>query len=227
MIYGGQCKDRYHLLYEYLGNFIEGYNGVAKFAVLWISEPTHDTINGLYGLDKVFDSDPIISFQFIASFLREHQRALENSFVFMMGDHGLRHGSSRKTNIGEQEDYNPMLMLAVPRHLRSNDQLLLNMRINSRRHVSHFDVHATLVDILYVSKMSCFNNFDFYDFRFETLDRKEQVLFRQQLGEARGKRALSLLRPIKTDRSCLEMEIARSFCLCQETWQQVSNKDDI
>ena len=72
---------------------------------------------------------------------------LNNSFIFIMGDHGLRFGGVRWTKPGEIEDNNPAFFLVLPAHLRYNDNLVNNLRHNSRQLITHFDIHATLVNI--------------------------------------------------------------------------------
>ncbi|GMR43310.1 hypothetical protein PMAYCL1PPCAC_13505, partial [Pristionchus mayeri] len=42
----------------------------------------------------------------------------DNSFVFFMGDHGLRFGWYSKDPVGQRDVNNPMLMISVPRWLR-------------------------------------------------------------------------------------------------------------
>ncbi|VDK19705.1 unnamed protein product [Anisakis simplex] len=83
----------------------------------------------------------------------------------MIGDHGLRYGAQKDEDVGKFEDYNPMLMISVPKFLRQNDQLMKNMRKNARRHTSNFDVYATLVDIAKIGKQNAYQNWDYHDFR--------------------------------------------------------------
>ncbi|VBB31922.1 unnamed protein product [Acanthocheilonema viteae] len=144
--------------------------------------------------------------QYFADFFRKHVKNLDYSFVFLMGDHGLRFGSIRETVVGEAEDNNPLLTIALPKYLRSNKQLILNLKQNSRRHTSHFDFYATLYDIARYARKDNFQKWDEHDFRSE-------------FGETRGGiRAKSMLRPILYDRTCEEMEIPDEYCICERTW---------
>lgn len=78
---------------------------------------------------------------------------MENAFIFVMGDHGFRFGNYRYSRPGMVEDNNPALFIVLPKHLRYNNRLLANMRENARHLVSHFDLHATLVNIARVCCM--------------------------------------------------------------------------
>ena len=65
-----------------------------------------------------------------------------------MGDHGMRFGEARETKVGQIEDGNPLLFVAVPESLSNNKQLMDNLQTNSaERLISHFDVYTTLLDI--------------------------------------------------------------------------------
>uniref|UniRef100_A0A0R3S0V7 Sulfatase domain-containing protein n=1 Tax=Elaeophora elaphi TaxID=1147741 RepID=A0A0R3S0V7_9BILA len=195
--YTGECQEPYHKLLDYLSKFLEKYQGISKFVMIWLSLVAHNSANGLYRTDKYF-----------ADFFRQHINNLENSFVFLMGDHGLRFGDIRRTPLGETEDNNPLLMVALPKYLRSNEQLLMNLKQNSRRHTSQFDFYATLYDIARYARKDNFQKWDEHDFRSE-------------LGEKRGGiRAKSLLRPILYDRTCQEMEISDEYCICEQIWHK-------
>ncbi|VDN07997.1 unnamed protein product, partial [Thelazia callipaeda] len=198
--YKGECQKRHHKIMQYVDKFLDDYNGISKFAIVWFSRISHDSLNGLYHLDRYF-----------ADFFRKHVNNLNNSFVFMMGDHGLRFGKVRKTSVGGDEDNNP-LFVALPKSLRSNEQLVVNLKKNSRRHTSHFDFYATLYDIAQYSSQNHFTNWGEHNFRGE-------------LGEVRGGiRAKSILRPISYDRTCKEMEIKTEYCICKEFWRNISAK---
>ena len=75
-----QCKETYEVSLKYLGEFFDAYGPkVPKFSVVWLSYLGHDDINGLYRADNDF-----------AKFFVKYEDELKNSFVFFMGDHGLR-----------------------------------------------------------------------------------------------------------------------------------------
>lgn len=48
-------------------------------------------------------------FQNFANFFRKNAHNLNNSFLFVLGDHGLRFGEFRRTGTGFIEDNNPLL----------------------------------------------------------------------------------------------------------------------
>lgn len=75
---------------------------------------------------------------------------LKNSFLFILGDHGYRHGSIRQTQQGELEDNNPVAIVVVPERLRTNERLMSNLRQNARKLVTHYDTYATLHSIAVV-----------------------------------------------------------------------------
>uniref|UniRef100_A0A1I7VSA2 NUC domain-containing protein n=1 Tax=Loa loa TaxID=7209 RepID=A0A1I7VSA2_LOALO len=197
--YKGECQEPYHKLMNFVSKFLNEYNGISKFAMIWLSLIAHDSPNGLYRTDKYF-----------ANFFRKHVKDLNNSFVFLMGDHGIRFGNIRSTRPGQMEDNNPLFTVALPKYLRSNEQLILNLKQNSRRHTSQFDFYATLYDIARYARKDNFQKWDEHDFRNE-------------FGEIRGGiRAKSILRPISYDRTCEEMEIPEEYCICEQTWHKIN-----
>ncbi|VDM92884.1 unnamed protein product, partial [Litomosoides sigmodontis] len=196
--YMGECEERYHKALNYVTKFLNAYNGTSKFVMVWLARIAHNSASGLYRTDADF-----------ANFFRKHVNELANSFVFVMGDHGLRFGGIRRTPLGEIEDNNPLLMMALPKYLRSNKQLILNLKQNSRRHTSQFDFYATLYDIARYARKDNFQKWDEHDFR-------------EEFGAVRGGiRAKSMLRPILYDRTCEEMEIPDEYCICERIWHKV------
>ncbi|KAH7717004.1 Protein K03A11.4 [Aphelenchoides avenae] len=134
-----QCRGFHLYLLDYLKQFLDVYDDKPKFSITWL-DLAHDTPNGLYPFDDVF-----------LQFLNEYKAKLNNDFIYLMGDHGLRHGGIRATKQGELEDNNPAMVLAVPEHLRRNQNLMSNLNANSKQLVTHYDTYATLVNIARVS----------------------------------------------------------------------------
>uniref|UniRef100_A0A915PQ34 Uncharacterized protein n=1 Tax=Setaria digitata TaxID=48799 RepID=A0A915PQ34_9BILA len=205
--YIGKCKDTFHRIVDYAAEFLKIYENISKFAMIWLSNPAHDTVSGIYSIDE-----------FLANFFRNNMKLLDRSFIFLMGDHGARIDPIRSTRIGYLEDNNPMLVIAVPKYLRVNRQLMENLRMNSRKHTSHYDFYATLYDIAHTARQKHFQKWNMRNFTL--------TVFRQELGDKRGGiRARSLLRPISYNRTCDEMEIPDEYCLCKRLIRNISNEN--
>ncbi|VDK82954.1 unnamed protein product [Onchocerca ochengi] len=137
--YEGECQEDYHKIMDFSDKFLNEYNGISKFVLLWLT-------------------------------------------------------------------------VAVPQYLRSNEQLMLNLKKNSRRHTSHYDIYATLYDIARYARKESFQKWDEHDFS-------------KEFGKVRGGiRAKSILRPIQYDRTCEDMEIPDEYCICEKKWYKI---DDI
>ncbi|KAH7694080.1 Protein Y73F8A.35 b, partial [Aphelenchoides avenae] len=131
-----QCRGIHLYLLDYFKDFIDAYAGKPKFSLTWISYLSHDTPNGVYELDDQ-----------LLEILKDYKEKLSNSFLLLMGDHGLRFGKVRTTRQGEIEDNNPALVMTVPERLRSNKELMANLHANSKQLVTHYDTYATLLHI--------------------------------------------------------------------------------
>jgi hypothetical protein len=130
-----------------------------------------------------------------------------------MGDHGIRFTDIRRTEIGKIEDNNPMFTISVPSRLRTNSQLIENLRNNAQQLISHYDVYATLLDIALFAFESNFTNFE----QSNINDRIATVV-----GHGRGS---SLLRPILSSntRNCETLGIPSQFCICQMNSRTITN----
>ncbi|KAH7668165.1 Protein K03A11.4, partial [Aphelenchoides avenae] len=132
----GQCRGMHLYLFDYFKGFLDAYADEPKFSVMWPVDIAHGQVNGLYPVDDVF-----------LKMLKDYRAKLNNAFLFIMGDHGIHYTAIRNTKQGEIEDNNPALVVAVPEHLRKNTQLMANLKANSRQLTTHYDNHATWVNI--------------------------------------------------------------------------------
>ena len=115
---------------------------------------------------------------------------LNNTVMLFFGDHGMRYGPMRSTFLGRLEEHLPVLTLVLPDWLKtSQPDLLRNLHSNARKLTCNFDIYATLLDIIYIGQGYTYP-------------------------PAMGKYGTSLLRQIRSNRTCSELKIPESFCSC-------------
>ncbi|XP_071446730.1 uncharacterized protein [Hetaerina americana] len=135
---------------------------------------------------KVVDND-------IVSMLRRMWvgGALNNTVTIVMGDHGNRFDDIRSTVIGRVEERMPFFSISLPESLRRSHPHLLNgLILNQARLMSWFDMYELLMDI-------AMNNLG-------------QVSNVPRWGTV----GLSPFRPLPTNRTCREIGIPRTYCVC-------------
>ncbi|CAJ0564085.1 unnamed protein product, partial [Mesorhabditis spiculigera] len=132
----GKCIEEWALLLAYHSQFMRSYKKHPKFGLTWVTELAHNNANWLWYSDQIFEK-----------FFRDNEKALENSFVFFMGDHGLRFGQWLDTTLGKREINNPMLVVTVPKWLRGNKELMANLNHNSVKLLTHYDVTCGTIPV--------------------------------------------------------------------------------
>uniref|UniRef100_A0A914ZAL5 Uncharacterized protein n=1 Tax=Panagrolaimus superbus TaxID=310955 RepID=A0A914ZAL5_9BILA len=108
IMFNDSCREAHTYIMDYLKSFIKAYPDKPKFSISWMISLGHDHQNALSSSDDFF-----------YQFFKDNQKEFDNSFIFFMGDHGLRFGKVRETLVGEIEDNNPLLFLSVPKTLRT------------------------------------------------------------------------------------------------------------
>uniref|UniRef100_A0A7E4URI1 Sulfatase domain-containing protein n=1 Tax=Panagrellus redivivus TaxID=6233 RepID=A0A7E4URI1_PANRE len=164
------------ILIPQLERFLDAYPDHPKFSLTWNTYMAHDENNNLFQADALFND-----------FFTRNKKKFHNSFIFFMGDHGMRFGDIRRTMIGELEDSNPALMVVLPETIRKNSELVDTVVQNSEQLISHYDLFATFVDIANAKH----NN------------GKELVLH-----------GSSILQTLPQPRTCDRLRIPIEFCTC-------------
>ncbi|CAJ0946248.1 unnamed protein product, partial [Mesorhabditis belari] len=191
------CLEKFALQLQYISKFVNSYNGTNKFVLDWMSALSHDDPNDLFHADEAYES-----------FFRTNQKKFENAFIFFMGDHGPRFGAVPRTKLGRRELKNPLLHITVPKWLQSNEQLMSNLRENSLKLLTQYDVFATLLDILKYSPQS-----NYTDFSFIPMD------------ESKMNNGTSILRPLGpfSHRNCRNIPTDATYCLCEYRKERISD----
>uniref|UniRef100_A0A0K0DWQ2 Sulfatase N-terminal domain-containing protein n=1 Tax=Strongyloides stercoralis TaxID=6248 RepID=A0A0K0DWQ2_STRER len=191
-LHNSKCKGNLKYQFEYLEEFIKIYNNSKQFTFTWITNIAHEHLTGHYEYDN-----------YLKTFFKSNKKLFDNGFLILMSDHGFRLGSYRKTKIGTFEDKNPFLLISSPKDLRNNNsEVLKNLKINSNKHTSHFDIYATMLDILTEGGNTNFKNMSY--FNFTNIIKNDKI------------KGTSLLREINNERTCYQMEITSEYCLCRE-----------
>lgn len=170
-------------LLEHALRFIKTYHKLKKnyFGFFWESSITHDDINYDPKLDQILEKF------FIDIAL---SGALENAFMFVLSDHGIRWGKILTTHQGRLEERLPFLFIIPPRKwAKKYYSAHKNLKENAKKLTTPFDMHETLVDILN----------------------------RDYLNLTSFGRGVSLFRPVSLERNCDTAGIPPHWCTCQDT----------
>ena len=113
---------------------------VPYFIFSWMTDLTHDVMSNLQAADELFSQ----------RLLQLHQRGLlENTILFVMGDHGYRYLDIRSTLHGWYEDKLPTMWIKLPDTVTSSHPSWLEaLKYNSNELITPFDMHELLRDIL-------------------------------------------------------------------------------
>ncbi|KAH7967080.1 hypothetical protein HPB49_022285 [Dermacentor silvarum] len=176
---GSRLKTK--VLIRYLADVLKMNVNRSMFSYVWLSDVTHNNLKGI----KVID-------QPLEEFFRQLSDAgiFENTAVLFLSDHGNRIGPYRMSEIGRHEDKTPFCFLILPRRfLQEYPEAVVQLEVNQRRLVTHYDLHATLLSL---SKLPAFNP------------------------EPTNK-GLNVFTAIPPERTCADAFIAPEFCACTGT----------
>ncbi|KAK7466791.1 hypothetical protein BaRGS_00037107 [Batillaria attramentaria] len=165
---------------RYVEDFFLQYRNISRFAFGFHGELTHWDNNPA----DYLDAD-------LANVLRRLRRngVLEDTVLIIMGDHGARYSKVRYTVQGKLEERLPMMSFVFPEKFRKTyPHLWSNLKTNTERLSTPFDIYETLLDILNISRT-----------------RAKPNTF---------SRGISLLREIPVNRTCKQAGIGMHWCGC-------------
>ena len=188
------------LLLQWIEEFITVFSDKPHFTFTHFVEASHDGINDISRFSN----------RFMQFFQRVHQSKLfEHTAVILFGDHGMRYGDFSRTTIGRMEKNLPALYVILPQYFRDNfPNAFENIKINSERLVTNFDVRETLNDILHQNYKNVGKLEEHSHMKIGQLTK------RTHFGQEHLSRSLSLFKIIPESRTCEDATIEYNRCQC-------------
>lgn len=166
------------------------YPDKRKFLFHFLVEMSHDDNNQLTKMDE--DIKSLIQQLHAEGYLN-------NTLLILMGDHGARYSKVRSTYSGKLEERLPYFSFLFPQWFQEKyPQAIANLRTNTKRLTTPFDLYETFKDFL----------------KFDG----------SGLGSV-ANRGISLFKEIPLERSCEHANIAPHWCACL-AWKNVSMEED-
>lgn len=181
-------KRFFQVILDYMKDIITTLKTKRLFGFFWTVTMSHDYLNYPMVLDEPFLA--------VLKRLTE-SKYLDQTILFLVSDHGIRWGSIRSTKQGRLEERLPFVYVLTPQSFRENySEAYNNLKLNSRRLATPFDVHETLADLVNLENI---NN--------------ENINARRNESYA-GKRGISLFSQIPANRTCRTASIDDHWCTC-------------
>ncbi|XP_055896202.1 uncharacterized protein LOC106060355 isoform X1 [Biomphalaria glabrata] len=184
-------RPRHAVIQDYMRELFFLYPKKRKFSFTFQSELSHRENNKLSQMDD----------DLYEHLKRLHvEKHLDNAILIMLADHGARFSIVRATAQGKQEERMPYFGIRFPEWFHKKyPQILQNVKNNSKRLTTPFDVHETLHEII---------NF--------TGTEKANI----------SNRGVSLFKAIPEERNCKWAQIDPHWCSCME-WIEMRPDDPV
>ncbi|XP_049866404.1 uncharacterized protein LOC126367053 [Pectinophora gossypiella] len=131
---------------------------------------------------------------------------LNDTFLILVSDEGIKSGDIRKRKQGRLEQRLPFLYILPPTSLRKKFSLAYeNLKENAERLTTPYDLYNTLIDLLDLSAI-----------------KNEEVLLRNEITHYHDK-SVSLFLQIPDNRTCQSADINKYLCGCVQS-SRISNQ---
>jgi hypothetical protein len=182
-------------IFRYMLDFATVFNTTPSFMVSWINNFSHNS-----------NAIPKKTDERVVTFFRQLEKtgAFNTTFIIFLSDHGMRWGNIRNTAIGWYEERLPFIHIWVPEWFKQkHPNIYNNLKTNSKRLTSPFDLHLTLREILRLSKE---------DSASPAVDKSPGC-----------PKCCSLFSEVSKDRTCEEAGITVRWCTCNN-YRNISTK---
>ncbi|XP_001357270.4 uncharacterized protein [Drosophila pseudoobscura] len=161
------------------------------------------------GIHAVFQYGRVLDKPFLEMFQKLMARGiLNNTLILFVSNYGLKDGDSNTfsaTNQAQMEVSQPLAIISYPEWLEERYPLAVkNLKMNSRRLVTAYDLHATLLDMPHLAAL------EDQEIRLRS-QQLESPLLKEDLP-----RGISLFLPIPEQRDCSMAHIPAEYCLCHK-----------
>ncbi|EFO99645.1 hypothetical protein CRE_24838 [Caenorhabditis remanei] len=191
---GHLCREIHEAAMEYWEQAMNAYRDRPLFAFTWLIDLAHEYPDG-----------PVRFDDYLTQFFERNREILDDSFIFISGDHGIRVGDHITSEIGSFERNNPFLGISVPKKFRDGPMVEM-LRMNSNQLQTHFDTRATLLDILTYQPVTAFTD-------------------RNPLSIPNEKGHSLLRKQPEFPRTCGTLPIPNQYCICQVKKTKVKDEN--
>ncbi|BFZ05687.1 hypothetical protein BsWGS_08725 [Bradybaena similaris] len=177
-------RPRHSVVLDFMYQTFQMYPSQRKWMFSFQSQLSHQDNNQLSYMD-----DDLL--QYLQTVHRE--KHLDNALFIMLADHGGRFSKVRATEQGKQEERLPYFGIRFPEWFHEKyPQIIKNIKTNSQRLTTPFDVHETLMEVLHYTGKP-------------TADI--------------SKRGVSMLQEIPVERDCDKAHVDPHWCSCLD-WKK-------
>ncbi len=183
---------RLQAMFNWIRDFFDVYPNQPKFSYLFHSHYSHNSNNRLPYADNE-----------LLAFLQMMQTNgyLDHTMLIIMTDHGARFSSLRNTYQGKLEERLPFMSIRMPPKFQTQyPTIMKNLRLNSHRLTTPFDVHETFEHL----------------FDFHSLDPYK----------SKSNRSFSLFELVPESRTCAVADVEQHWCTCLD-WHDISVNEPI
>lgn len=153
----------------------------------------------------------VIDDDFLKFLKSSNEEGLFNrTIIIILGDHGNRIDSIRKTRVGQIEDRMPFVSVVIPKWIdKVHPQWRINLKKNRQRLLSAYDLHATFKQVLETLVV------DGSDAGVKN-DRIPKH-FKENKGNG-----VSMLKEVSISRTCDDAGVPDAFCVCQNEEEKLA-----
>lgn len=194
-------KYSYRLLLDYVENLVNNLKSDRLFGFFWEVTMSHDYLNFPMLIDDDYE-------QFLKNM--DDSGYMNETILIFLSDHGIRWGGIRKTKQGYLEERLPFVYILMPPSFREKYETAYNnLKSNSRKLTTPFDVHEMLLDLVDMNSIT-----------------EENILDRMKTSYAAA-RGISLFLPVPSNRTCKAAGIEYHWCTCNAGRKLKTDHDDV